>query len=166
MADDTDEPQLKGVGGWLGFLVVILGIISPIRLILETAINLDIDTDVEQMLGPNWPAYQIITWIIAAITVGGVLLLAYRLVYVRRHSTIGFVIKGLWVLALAPLLLDLVISSIMFPQLSDSLLVPSLLGDIAKSAIFATIWSLYLAKSRRVANTYVVDETEAKRIFG
>ena len=166
MSDYTEERQLKGVGGWLGLLVVILGIISPIRLVLETAVNLDIESDVEQVLGPNWPIYQAITWVVAAITIAGALLLAYRLIYVQRHSTIGFVIKGLWILALTPLLLDVVISLIMFPQFSESLLAPSLVGDIAKSSIFATIWSLYLAKSRRVANTYIVDETEAKRIFG
>ncbi|PKQ01202.1 MAG: hypothetical protein CVT74_00335, partial [Alphaproteobacteria bacterium HGW-Alphaproteobacteria-13] len=163
---DGGKTELRGVGGWLGFLVVVLGLLSPGRMVVETVVNLQSVGDGSQTLGSNWPAYWVITCLIAVAAVSGSVFLAYRLVYVQRRSTVGLVIKGLWLLALVPLLLDLMISLLLFPHLAELLLAPSLIGDIMKPVISATIWSLYLVKSRRVANTYVVDETEAKHIFG
>jgi hypothetical protein len=160
------DHELKGVGGWLSLLVFILGIISPIRIVLTTGVSLNIPVDVEQSLGPNWAGYEIMCWVLAAIAASGAVYLAYRLKEVHSRSTVALVIKGLWILSFAPPLVDLLLSLVLFPHMSNALLDSTLAAELAKGLIFPTIWSLYLMKSVRVANTYVDDETDARRIFG
>ncbi len=160
------DQELRGVGGWLGFLVVILGVISPIRILIETGINLNVAAEVAQSLGSNWTIYKITAWLLSLTAAACSIYLAYRLNAVRRRSTVGLVIKGMWILAFVPQLLDLLLSLALFPHLSDALMDPSLIADLTKSLIFPTVWSLYLLKSVRVANTYSVDSSAAEEIFG
>ncbi len=160
------DQELRGVGGWLVLLIFILGIISPIRIVIETGVNLNVAADVAQSLGPNWAGYKVISWIMSLAAAACSVFLAYRLKEVHRRSTVGLVIKGMWILAFVPQLLDLMLGLILFPHLSDALLDGSMVGELMKSFIFPTVWSLYLLKSVRVANTYSVDGHAAQEIFG
>ena len=93
------------------------------------------------------------------------LYLAYRLVWVQNRSTVRLVIRGLWVVSMGALALDFIVASALWPE-NITQLDPEYIKGIFQSLMFATVWSLYLTKSRRVANTYVDNETEAQQIFG
>ena len=160
------DQELRGVGGWLALLIFILGIISPIRIVVETGVNLNVAAEVAQSLGPNWTPYKIISWIMSLAAGACSFYLAYRLKEVHRRSTVDLVIKGMWILAFVPQLLDLILGLILFPHLSDALLDGSMIGELLKSFVFPMVWSLYLLKSVRVANTYSVDGNAAQQIFG
>ena len=166
MTDYSDQPELKGVGGWLLTFIVILSIISPIRIVIETANVLAIDAQTEAQLGSSWQTYSVFSWILAALTIAFAWFLAYRLARVHTRASIRLVVRGLWALAFGPLLLDLIVGWILWPDLIATGLDPAYLVGIFQAAIFATIWSLYLTKSKRVENTFVDNQTDAKQIFG
>lgn len=165
MSDDKDRSELQGVGGWLGFLVFVLGILSPARMLFQTIANIRETAIMGQVLGPNTSIYIQFTWALVAVSVAGSIFLAYRLLAVHRWSSVGIVIIGLWCLALLPTLIDAVTASILFPEIVGTMVLEAL-WSAAKSSISATIWTAYLMKSKRVANTYIKDSDETQRIFG
>ncbi|UKK85434.1 DUF2569 domain-containing protein [Sphingopyxis sp. BSN-002] len=165
MTDFTEEPQLKGVGGWLGFFVFILGIVSPARMLFQASANIAEVDAAAHLLGPGTGTYVAISWALIIVSVAGSVFMAYRLLAVHRWSSVVIGVIGLWCLAILPTLVDLAVSAIMFPKFAGAA-VPEALLSIGKSCISATVWTLYLAKSKRVANTYAKDISETQRIFG
>ncbi|WP_439567976.1 DUF2569 family protein [Sphingopyxis sp.] len=165
MTDFTETPELKGVAGWLRLFVIILAVISPIRAILQTATLLQIDPAIEAQLGREWAIYEGFTWFLTAATVAATFYFAYRLIWVQNRSTVRLVIRGLWIVTVGALALDFIVAGALWPEDIAQINAEYVKG-VFQSLVFATIWSLYLAKSRRVANTCVDDEHEAQRIFG
>lgn len=165
MAEYLERRELRGVGGWLAFLVFILGIASPARILVQTSTNLEEVKAAANLLGPGTKTYVSISWAIAAAAAAGSIYLAYRLLSGERWSAVRVTIIGLWTLATVPILMDLVVSAILFPSITAHALGPAAI-DLAKSSISATIWTAYLLKSKRVANTYIRDSDETQRIFG
>lgn len=165
MADITQTPELKGVAGWLRFFVIILAVISPIRAVVQTATILQIDPAIEDQLGTKWTIYEGFTWSLTAATVAATFYFAYRLIWVQNRSTVRLVIRGLWAVTIGALALDFIVASALWPENITQIDAEYVKG-VFQSLVFATIWSLYLTKSQRVANTYVDDESEAQRIFG
>ena len=166
VTDYSDQPELKGVGGWLLTFIVILSVISPIRILLETAKMLELDAQTEAQLGSSWQIYSLFSWVLAAATLALAWFLAYRLARVHTRASVRLVVRGLWVLAFGPLLLDLIVAWTLWPDVMATGLDATYFVGIFQAAVFATIWSLYLTKSKRVENTFVDDETEARKIFG
>ena len=164
----TDEPmpsELQGTKGWLAFLIFTLGILSPIRTIAQTGQNIELVQTVSSALGPNTETYITISWIITVATIVACLYLACILTMIHRWSTVRIAIIGFWSVALLPTGLDLVAAAILFPSLAGSAF-PDVLIDVSKSSIWATIWTAYLLRSKRVANTYIRNPSETVRIFG
>lgn len=154
------------MGGWLGFLVFMLTIISPIRILLTTAAGLNVESAVKSQIGPNWQIYEILSWVLAAATVSLTLLVAWRLVYVQRRSTVAITIGGLWAIAVLPTLIDVAFGLLLFPEAARAYFTQWLIWELLRSAISPALWSAYLLRSRRVANTYLKDVSETERIFG
>lgn len=165
MSDDTDRSELQGVGGWLGFLVFVLGILSPARMLFQTIANIRETAIMGQVLGPNASIYIQFSWALVAASAAGSVFLAYRLLAVHRWSSVRIVLIGLWCLASIPTLIDALVGSILFPEFVGAI-VSEALWSAAKSSISATIWTAYLMKSKRVANTYIKDNDETQHIFG
>ncbi|MEY4268847.1 MAG: hypothetical protein RLZZ58_63 [Pseudomonadota bacterium] len=162
---EQEKDALYGVGGWLLFLVVIIGIISPLRVLVETAANLNIDDATAASLGPNWGTYVGLTWVIAALSVVGAIWLAWRLYKVHTPQTLKIAKVGLWALAFAPSLADMATSALLFPDIMGAYFGGDFAIQFAKLFVFPTVWTLYLFKSRRVANTYGGAEKDAHDIF-
>ncbi len=165
MDNDNARPALHGVGGWLGFFIFILGIVSPVRMLFQANANIAEVKAAAHLLGPGAGTYTGISWAIVIASATGSVFMAYRLLAIHRWSSVVIVVMGLWCLAILPTLIDLTVSAIMFPEFAGAA-VPDVLLSIGKSCISATVWTLYLAKSKRVANTYIKDVSEVRRIFG
>lgn len=165
MDNDNTRPGLHGVGGWLGLFVFILGIASPARMLFKASANLAEVKDAAHLLGPSTGTYVIFSWALVIVSAAGSVFMAYRLLAVHRWSSVVIVVMGLWCLAILPTLVDLAASAIMFPGFAGAA-IPDALLSIGKSCISATIWTLYLAKSKRVASTYIKDVSETQRVFG
>ena len=157
-----DERALRGVGGWLAFFVITLTVLGPLRSLVELVGLFSMPTP--PGLEEGWPRLR-------ALSVGEMLIkvalcayLAWRLVARQTPDTPRIVIAGLWALALVvgPVSLLLVAAFVGLPL--GALVAGSALG-LGQSIGYALIWTLYLKKSRRVANTYTPDRGELHAVF-
>ncbi len=145
-----DERALRGIGGWLAFLIVILAGFSPLRIALELVGLWSMPT---AAVAGDPVAYRWIGTVMGLVRLAVTLYVAWRLYAVHRPETVRIAILGLWTAAIGITAVELLLLLLVarFP-----------LGDVTtggavvlgQGALFAAIWTLYLRRSRRVANTY------------
>ena len=158
-----DERALRGVGGWLAFLVLTLAVFSPLRgaFNLLTVLN----APAPPAYAAGWGAVRALTVVEVVIQIGIAWFLAWRLVHRQDRATVRIVMLGLWANALivSPAMLLLVATAGGLPLGP----VPAASGRVlARGVVYALVWTLYLQRSRRVANTYTDgDEGELRAVF-
>ena len=164
--DTTDPAEPRGIGGWLGLFVAIIAVISPIRIVVESAINLYGEPETAAAFGDRWPSIQLAAWSTTAIALLGTSFLAWRLIRVRNWQTVRLVIAGIWLLGIVTPIIDFGtvawITGFPFSELAGEL------GpELVRPIIFCSVWTAYLLASKRVRNTYprVAEGSEAARIF-
>jgi len=148
------SPEASGVGGWLGFLVAILILISPVLSIVLTFLGHQeaLEFNPRIRATDQWQTIQLLDWstvfgqISLSVTAG--LLLLKR----RRRSTKWLVIALIWLSSVGVNVLGFVIALDLFP---DSLTAADLGTSLGRPIIFSLIWTLYLLLSKRVKRTYV-----------
>lgn len=165
MANYLEAAELRGVGGWLRLFVIILTVISPIRMVIQTESMLRLAPAVEAQMGSEWALYVGFTWLLVTVMIAAFYYFAYRLIWVQNRATVRIVIRGLWIVTAGGLALDFLVSGILWPEALLQFESEYVVG-VVQTLIFPTVWSLYLVKSQRVANTYVDDESDAQQIFG
>jgi hypothetical protein len=162
-----ENGELRGVGGWLRFFVIVIGVISPLQMVVMTAINLYRDPQVAAAYGDLWPMLQAAEWSIVAAAILGCWFMVWRLVRRRVRKTVWITIAGIWLLVLGTQLADLLavslIAAIPFGELAAAMA-----GGMAKSIGFGVVWTSYFLVSKRVANTYVRNpaDEEMAEVFG
>ena len=146
------DDRLRGVGGWLAFLVISLMALGPLAVIAGTLADLGTAEQVNPPLSASgWQFVEIVDWGLALIQIAMMVYTGWRLNKVFRRSTVKFAIVMLW--AMGPGLGLLGLAAIgLFANVNpfDS----STLSALARPIIYAFVWTLYLMMSRRVENTY------------
>jgi hypothetical protein len=161
MAYTGDE--LGGVGGWLAFFVIIIGIFTPLGQIVALFGNLYGDPSVALAYGDNWGAIQVVAWVLTALSIALALFMAYRLLKVETWETVRIVIAGIWALAIVmPAIEFLVVLAVTGMPVRDLFAVTVL--DFVRGLVFGTIWTLYFLRSRRVDNTYNRQRDDAELV--
>lgn len=142
----------SGVGGWLGFFVVALGLLSPGAALVQM-LGLYSDPAIAATFGEAWGPTQVAEWTAFALSVAGCWYLVWRLLNVQTRKTVRIVLAGIWLLSIGGLALDFFIVS-----LGSGLPFGTLLAaggvDTVRPIVFCGIWTAYFLLSRRVANTY------------
>ena len=163
MADDGNEGP-SGVGGWLAFFLVVIGIFSPIRVVVEL-LGLHNDAATAAAYGDRWSAILGYSWVISAIELAICWFVAWRLLTVHNRLSVQIAIMGIWIVSVGALALSFVLVSIV-AQLSLAALFAAGGVDLLRAFVFAGIWTAYFRLSKRVANTYR-DRTgeEAAEVF-
>lgn len=147
---EAGEPQ--GVGGWLIFFVVALGLVSPI-VTLVSVVSVVFDPVMADAYGAGWAAIQIAEWTLAGLSFLGAWYLIWRLIYIRSWRTVRWVISGIWILTVGGGIFELAIVTYFTGIPIGSLLIA--MGPTAvRPFIFCAIWTAYFLCSKRVANTY------------
>jgi len=160
------DGELRGIGGWLAFFLVVMGVFSPLRVAVTLWTNLYEDPQVAAAYGANWPTLELVEWIIAGLTVAGCWFVVGRMILVKNWTSVRIAIVGIWVLAIGTIFVELVavswIAGIPMEQLTAGIVL-----EIARPVFFCLIWTGYLLKSVRVANTYNRDglAVEAAEVF-
>ena len=158
-----DDRYLRGVGGWLAFLFIILAFFTPIAVGISVFALIS-NPAIAAAYGEVWPVLQGIGLFLAAINVAGAWYLAWRINSVHEPATVRVVIGGLWAINVGLLLVEAVaVALVAGIGLGDMLAASAF--DIGRGIVFATIWTLYMLKSRRVANTYGRSEDEVSEVF-
>jgi len=150
MSGYIDGPT--GVGGWLGFFVVALGLISPGAGLVQM-LSLYSDPSIAAAFGSSWTPVQIAEWTLFALSVAGCWYLVWRLLNVQARSTVPVVIAGIWLISVGGVALEFLVVA-----LGSDVALGTLVGtggvEVVRPIIFCTIWTLYFRVSKRVANTY------------
>lgn len=151
--NDSDGPS--GVGGWL--LLLIAGMIAIGPLLGAVRINAEIfmaEHQYPEITGlDDWGSYKVITWILfigfAAISVYG----GWGLAQGRSWRVVDRAKAILWATGPgASVVLGLLVPAAIFG--GAGALDGQVVGGLIGSVIAATIWTLYLSRSKRVRNTY------------
>ena len=160
------DPDGGGVGGWLALLVLILAVFRPLALVFSSYTNLYGDPNVALAYGAAWSALQLFEWLLIAATIGACLYLAWRLNYRPVWRTVPIAIAGIWLVSLGYQLID-TIGVALIGNIPLGLLLGVVAPALVQSVIFSLLWTAYLLRSKRVANTYLRhDGAQVAEVFG
>lgn len=152
----SQTSELKGIGGWLLFLILSLGVIGPIYGVYNGLGNFQ-ETELQNPEFVNlasWRHYELASWSLFALICVLRIAAATRLVLSRRWSSVRFAIA---VMLLCPVLLavgDFVLMALFFGTNAATSAATTLLADFGKQLFYAALWTWYLLRSVRVRNTY------------
>lgn len=150
MADGYGE--YEGVGGWLVFFLVTLGVFTPGFLIFTTVREFS-DPLLTLAYGETLGTLQLAVWAIVIVTCALAWFSVYRLLRVFNWRSVVITIASLWLIALAnTLFASWLIATIAGIPLGE--LMKEVNIELVRPFIYAGIWTTYLLVSRRVANTY------------
>lgn len=144
--------SLDDIGGWLWFLIASLIALGPVLTIVTTALELSNTESLYPTVtySPLWKTAQIITWCSVGVYCLISIYAGVRLLRKHVPSSVAIAIACLWiagpVLSLAGLYALAQAGG--EPNAAD---VGQALG---RPLVWATLWSLYLAFSKRVRRTY------------
>ena len=150
--DAGQDRPLTGIAGWLTVFLVIIGILSPLRIIVEQ-VMLQGDAEAAAGFGESWNLLSPLEWLLAAGQVALCWFIAWRLIAVRNWQSVRIAVAGIWTVTLGIGGLEVLIVSLVaaFPF---GTLLGLVAGDLARATVFSVIWTAYLLLSKRVANTY------------
>ena len=154
----------RGVGGWLAFFLVVIGIFSPIRVVIEL-VGLHTDTETATTFGDRWSAILGYSWVLSIVMLAICWFVTWRLLTVHNWQSVRITIAGIWAVSVGAIVLSFVLVSIV-AQFSLGAMFAGGALDLVRAVIFALIWTAYFRLSKRVANTYR-DRTgeEAAEVF-
>lgn len=161
------DDEISGIGGWLMFFVLTLGVFTPLGILSAIGYRLYL-SDLPAKLSPlpGWPAYRISETILGGAHLAVALFLAWRLVAIRQWSSVRMTIIGIWAMGIGVTLADFALTVWVLGANSDSVLGTEMLS-LVRAAGYGAIWTAYLLRSERVANTYprYGDEDQLAAVF-
>lgn len=147
------DDQISGVRGWLLLLVLILGLFVPLVALMHILDQFYLaDQPIESLL-PGWPAFRASETALDIVHIALSLIIAWRLCAVFRWDTVRFAIAGIWITGIGASLVDLSFSLLILDRQLAATAEAEAIPAISAAA-YCTLWTAYLLRSRRVANTY------------
>jgi len=147
-----NDHELRGVGGWLAFFIVTLGLFTPLQIVVALFSLLG-DPQIQAAYGESWPALKWTEIALSAVNLAAALFLAWRLNSVHNWQTIRIVIPGLWAMAVGIMIVELLAVAIIGGVPAGELLAGSG-AEFVRPIVYCAVWTAYLLRSERVANTY------------
>lgn len=148
------EPELSGISGWLA-LLAFGQVIGIVRLIVSTA------QYVQSIRADLWMQFSTVFWSEIAMNVALIGLAIWTAVLLFSHSRKfpAFFILQMICAVLVPLVDLLCVASYFSAALNRPfseffIIEPLQIGQTFVAAISATIWVIYVLRSRRVTNTF------------
>ena len=146
------DGELRGIGGWLAFFLVTLGVFTPLNAVVSLA-TLAADAEVAASYGAQWGRLLVLEWTLVGISVAAAWVAVWQFFHVRRWQTVRFAIGVLWLLALLAVVGEPLGVSLM-TGLAFGDVFAGAAGEFVRPLVYSSLWTAYLLKSERVANTY------------
>jgi Protein of unknown function (DUF2569). len=151
----AEKTELKGVGGWLAFLVLSMALLSPARTLYGYYRDVVVTERNMGLAGnPVWETYTTIVLILVVIGCLLFFLAAYRLYRQHVWRSVRFAIVAMWVACTGMDAIGMVALYFVFGGEFAVMIFQNVTGELIKGLVYPAIWTLYLLKSRRVRNTY------------
>jgi hypothetical protein len=159
------DDELRGVKGWLLTFVIIVAVISPVGSAIFVYNELYADPMVAYTTDPRLDSGRLFEWgLVAAQTLIG-WFIAYRVFMVENWTTVRIAVAGVWIMGPVLAIIDIVGISMILNMSIGDVLAFSGPGELIRPFGFAIIWTSYLLKSERVANTYREAGGEQAEVF-
>jgi len=146
------EGELRGIGGWLAFFLVTLGVFTPLSSIVSVAM-LSGEAEIAITYGTAWDTLIAWVWVMAGATAALAWFATWRMIARQNWLSVRITIAVLWAIAAITLIGEPLLVSLM-TGLSFAELVGAEGIGLIRPLVYCTIWTLYLLQSVRVANTY------------
>jgi hypothetical protein len=156
----------RGIGGWLAFFLITLGVFAPLRIAI-TAYDVFSDPQIAAAYGDRWTMLISVEAVLVALNLGALAYLVWRFFVHRAWQTVRICIAGLWLIPIVITVLE-TLAITLIGGVPAGPLITQMMPDMAKVLVYSTIWSAYLLRSVRVANTYPredADEAELAEVF-
>ena len=153
-----DRRALVGVGGWLAFFIITLCLNALASPLAALAIASGMNAPVRPS-GAAWSGYVAVNLLIGVVKAVAYAFMAWRLNARQEPGTPRLVIKLLWALVLLPPLVDAAAAALLLDVSAHDAGVAFGAG-MFRPLIYAAIWTAYLLRSERVANTYTPGRAE------
>ena len=101
-----DDRELVGIGGWLLFFLLALGLFSPVAMI-GRLIGLLGDPSIAAAFGEAWAPLRLVELALVALSVALAWFLVWRLLYRRSWTSVQMIIVGIWLLTIGGLFLEI-----------------------------------------------------------
>ena len=149
-------PNISGVSGWLGYLVVMLTILNPLlgAVKISTQFRLVAAQFPQLANNPQWKDYMQVSWVIVTAAAAICFVAGYRLWKIHFFESVRFTITALWLAGPLGNILNIISAVIIFGSNAGSGFFTQMVAGTISSAIGAGIWTTYLMRSARVRNTY------------
>ena len=157
------DDELKGVQGWLLAFVIIIALVSPGWAAVQTYIELHTGLAVYAD-NPVLNSLRTVAWATVAFAFLVGWFVAYRLLAVHNWTSVHIAIAGIWLGSVGTLVFQYLGAVYVVGVPSDLLLSSAEPKDFIRPIIFGAVWTAYLLKSERVANTYR-DPGEQAEVF-
>jgi hypothetical protein len=156
----------RGVGGWLAFFLVTLGIIGPL-VFLATGYAALSDPAMPIAYGSVWPTLLTAEIILIAVILALNWFVVWRFLRVFNWTSVRIGIAALWILAPLSVFGEALLVSWIARIDFALLLEMSSSAEQFRPFVYATVWTLYLLLSKRVRNTYsgTADEEVMTEVF-
>lgn len=142
----------RGIGGWLAFFLVTLGVFAPLR-IAFTAYGLFSDPRIAQAYGDRWPMLATVEIILILLNLAALAFLLWRFFMRRTWQSVRIGIAGIWLVPIVVTILE-TLAVTLIGGIPAGALLGQMMPDMAQMLIYSTVWTAYLLRSVRVANTY------------
>lgn len=156
-------PPGTGVGGWLALLVVGLVLLGPLRSVQQISESLSSSEATTPQLAthPIWESYKTWTWAIVLSSAALSIFTGVRLSISREASVVKYAIAALWLCGpVSAVAIGIAVPLLTFGaylKAEDVIGDSEVLGGVLGSTVVAIIWTIYLANSKRVRDTYVLN---------
>lgn len=149
----TSQSDLTGVAGWLGFLTISLIALGPLVTLIMTGVqHMETETLYPSLVGTSlWQKAILIDWGLAVAYCAISIFAGVRLLNALVPSTVPIVIGCLWLSGPGLGIVGLMLANNLSPTGATASDAGASLG---RPLIYATVWTIYLLRSRRVKNTY------------
>jgi hypothetical protein len=147
------EPTVTGVKGWLAVLVVVIGLLVPLGQLGSFLALLKAAPILEPHFASNWTTYFGLASTIMAARAIVCLFVANLLLNRRLVSTPKIAIIGIWT---ALILLNLISLAVAVAFNPGPVSLSKAVGSLFWLLVFCVIATIYLLRSKRVANTYCI----------
>lgn len=156
----ADRDELHGIGGWLAFFLVTLGVFGPLASIVSV-IGLTNDPVAVSMMGDLWGTVVTFEWAVTGLACAAMWFAVARFFLVRNWNTVRIAIGVLWLVAALGILVE-PMGIALIAGLDPGTIYGGMGLATIRPLIYATVWTAYLLKSDRVANTYRYPENDGE----
>ena len=148
------DDDLRGVGGWLLTFVIIMAVVSPAVSAIMVYVELYTGDAAYLADVPEITRLKLFMWTLVLVDAAIGWFAAYRLVAIHNWRSVQIAIACIWIGSIGLAIVGFVGISMLTGLSFGEVMAEGGARDIVRPLGFSLIWTAYLLKSVRVANTY------------